>query len=145
TRESLKGARILVIANARGQRNQGNGSPPYDAAFTYEEVAAVRDWVNQGGSLLLIVDHQPIPAANDRLAQVFGVGFHNGYVIEPGERGDEMVFRMKDGSLRDHPITRGRNPEENVTSVATFTGSAFRLRAGGEPLLVLGKSIQSFT
>src|SRR5262245_37057224 len=85
TKDSLKGAKILVVANANSQRNQIDGSPPYDPAFTYEEVAAVRDWVSQGGSLLLIVDHLPMPAVNDRLAQAFGIEFHNGYAIESGE------------------------------------------------------------
>src|SRR5262249_31792527 len=54
TASLLKGAKILVIANATSQRNRDIGEPPYDPAFTYEEVAAVRDWVKQGGSLLLI-------------------------------------------------------------------------------------------
>ena len=145
TKESLKGGRILVIAYAGSQRNQDDRSTSYAPAFTDEEVAAVRDWVKQGGSLFLIVDHLPMPAANDKLAQVFGVEFHNGYAIEPGARGEEMIFKITDNSLRDHPITRGRNVEEIVYSVTTFTGSAFQLKAGGEPLLVLRKSVQSFT
>jgi hypothetical protein len=144
TRESLNGARILVIANANKQRAQAGFAPPSNSAFTDDEIIALRDWVRQGGSLLLIVDHLPSPAANQKLAGIFGVEFHNGYVMEPGEDSQEMVFKVSDGSLRDHPITRGRDVGEVVSSVTAFTGSAFRLRAPGDPLLVLGKGVESF-
>lgn len=133
------------MANANCKSNSGDGPSSIGPAFTSEEITAVRDWVNQGGSLLLIVDHLPLPAANEKLAQAFGVEFHNGYAMEPGDPGDEMTFKIKDDSLRVHPITRGRNVEEIVYSVTTFIGSAFRLKAGGEPLLILGKSVQSYT
>jgi hypothetical protein len=144
TRESLGAARILVIANATAQRVQAGFAPPSNSAFTDDEIIAVRDWVRQGGSLLLIVDHMPAPAANQKLAGIFGIEFHNGYAIEAGEESQEMNFKLSDGGLRDHPILRGRNVEEVVTSVTTFTGSAFRLVAPGDPLLVLGKSVESF-
>src|ERR1700754_915223 len=54
---SLKGARILVIANALNKRNAGGGANwrlPTPSAFEPEEIAAVRDWVRGGGSLMLI-------------------------------------------------------------------------------------------
>jgi hypothetical protein len=145
TRESLNGARILVIANANTQRSQLDSTPAYGSAFTDDEIIAIRDWVQRGGSLLLIVDHMPMPAANQKLAGIFGIEFHNGYAIEPGEDSQEMLFKISNGSLRDHPITRGRNVEEVISSVTTFTGSAFRLRAPGEPLLVFGKGAESFS
>src|SRR6185436_17342383 len=44
-------------------------------------------------------------------------------------------FRKSDQTLRDHPITRGRNAAEAVTSVRTFTGQAFHAPQA-EPLLV---------
>jgi len=45
----------------------------------------------------------------------------------------------------DHPITRGRNAQEKVDSVATFTGSAFQLDRQAEPLLIFGASAFSAT
>ncbi len=145
TREMLNGARILVIANANTQRSQVDSTPSNESAFTDDEIIAVRDWVQRGGSLLLIVDHMPLPAANQKLAGIFGIDFHNGYAIEPGEDSQEMFFRISNGSLRDHAITRGRSAEEAITSITTFTGSAFRLRGPGDPLLVLGKGVESFS
>lgn len=144
TKETLQAGRILVIANPVGERNQSDWSPPYDPAFTDAEVAAVREWVQQGGALWLIVDHLPIPAAADKLAQAFGVRFHNGYALEPETRGRPMIFQRADDSLRDHPITRGRGENEKVTSVATFTGSAFQAGKDAAPLFVLGARVASF-
>jgi hypothetical protein len=144
-KETLRAAKILVIANALGPRNRNDWSPPYEPAFTDDEVAAVRAWVAAGGSLLLIVDHLPMPAAADKLAQAFGVQFHNGYALAPGGRGGAMVFKREDNSLLNHTITRGRNAAESVDAIATFTGSAFQLKQGGEPLFALGPSVESYT
>lgn len=145
TREMLRGVKVLVVANANCQSSGAESTSPNGPAFTTEEVAAVKEWVMQGGSLFLIIDHFPLPAVNDRLAKAFGIEFHNGYAIEPGEQSDEMTFRINDNTLRNHPITRGRSGGEVVNAVTTFIGSAFRLPAGGEPVLVLGKSVQSYT
>jgi len=134
SRESLKAAKILVIANALSQRNALNWNPPFDPSFTDEELAAVRQWVEAGGSLMLIVDHFPMPATADKLALAFGVRFNNGYAVDPQAPPGPLVFKRADKSLADHPITRGRSEKEKVDSIATFTGSAFQLDRG-EPLL----------
>jgi hypothetical protein len=131
---SLKAGKILVIANARSQRNATNWNPPFDPSFTEEEIAAVREWVNEGGSLMLIVDHFPLPFMAGKLAEVFGVRFHNGYAVDPQDPTGPLVYNRADGSLADHPITRGRSEKEKVDSVATFTGSAFQIDQG-EPLM----------
>jgi len=133
-RESLKEGRILVIANALSERNQTNWSPPIDRGFTDDEVVAARAWVDGGGSLMLIVDHFPMPAIADNLARAFGVQFHNGYAVDPQAPPGPLVFRRADNSLADHLVTRGRFANERVESVATFTGSAFRMERS-EPLL----------
>lgn len=143
-RESLKAGKILVIANALSERNQTGWSPPYDPAFTDEEVAAVRQWVQGGGALMMMVDHLPMPAIADKLALAFGIHFSNGYALDQNVRGGPLVFKRSDGLLKDHPITRGRTADEKVDSVATFTGSAFQIDKGGEPLLIFGPSVVSY-
>jgi hypothetical protein len=145
TKESLKAGKILVIANALSQRNALNWNPPIDPSFTDEEIAAVRDWVNQGGSLLLIVDHFPMPATAGKLAEAFGVRIHNGYAVDPQAPPGPLVYKRDDKSLADHPITRGRSEKEKIDSVATFTGSAFQVDRG-EPLMTfLGAEAISYT
>ena len=128
TRQALAGARALVIANALAERNRTEWSLPTPSAFAPEEITAVRDWVREGGALLLIADHMPFPGAAGDLAAAFGVTLLNGYAQEAGG-GGPIVFRRSDGSLASHPITDGRVPEERVDSVVSFTGEAFR---GGE-------------
>lgn len=134
---SLRGAKVLVIANALHERNgSGNWTLPTPSAFTEEEVAAVQAWVRRGGALLLIADHMPFPGAAEKLGAAFGIKFTNGYVRSQPNRSGPDVFRRAESSLQEHAITNGRNPAERVDEVATFTGSAFQVPKA-KPLLVL--------
>ncbi|HEU0301949.1 MAG TPA: DUF4350 domain-containing protein [Longimicrobium sp.] len=140
TREALAGARVLVIANAIHPQNAASWQLPTPSAFTPGEIAAVEAWVRAGGSLLLIADHMPFPGAAAELAAAFGVEFHNGFAVDSAEQNSTMRFARGDGSLADHPVARGRGPEERVDSVFAFTGQAFRVAAdGGVPLLTLAR------
>lgn len=143
SKESLAKGKILVIANALNESNKDDWSPPNPSAFTDEEVAAVRNWVNAGGSLLLIADHLPFPGAADKLASVFGIHFNNGYAREPKEAPGPLTFDLKKGSLLAHPITQGRSASEKIDSVATFTGSAFQIDKG-EPILKFSDEAEAF-
>jgi hypothetical protein len=127
----LKGYRILVTANARGSEKNDmvEAAKP---AFTDEESDAVRDWVKEGGSLLLIADHAPDGSANQILAQRFSVDMSKGFTSDPenyeiasGNRG-HIVYTRESGRLVDHSITRGRNDSERVNKVITFTGQSLK-------------------
>jgi uncharacterized protein (DUF2249 family) len=142
SKESLSGAKILVVANALSEKNKEEWVLPTPPAFTDEEVKAVHDWVNRGGSLLLIVDHMPFPGAAENLAGAFGLRFSNGYAVEDGKSGP-MYFKLSDGSLKEHAIVKGRSDAEKVDSVASFTGSAFQIPTDAAPLMVLGPSVVS--
>jgi len=145
SKDTLKQANILVIANALNKRNDNYWVPPYPSPFTYEEIKAVHDWVQEGGALLLIADHLPWPAAADKLASAFGVHFSPGHALDEKTLAEPIIFRRSDGTLADYPITNGRATNERVDSVATFTGSAFRVDKGGDGLLIFGPGIVSFT
>ena len=139
TRASLAGARVLVIANALHARNERDWTLPTPSAFSGEEIAAVEEWVREGGSLLLIADHMPFPGAADSLAAVFGVGFGNGFAYDSTGEQSRFRFSRGNGLLAEHAITRGRGPAERVDSIDSFTGQAFRvMRADAQPLLTLG-------
>jgi hypothetical protein len=141
--KSLKRAAVLVVSNALHERNAGGDwSLPNPSAFTDEEVAAVREWVRGGGSLLLIADHMPMGGAAQKLGEAFGVRWNNGFAVIPGAQ-SPLAFTREAGSLKDHAITRGRVGGERVERVLTFTGSAFQVDAGAEPLLVFGKGVVS--
>jgi hypothetical protein len=136
--DSLRDVDVLVIANALNERNVKDWSLPTPSAFTKEEIAVVKGWVESGGSLFLIVDHMPFPGAAGDLARAFGVEFSNGYA-KPGSRtaGQPDTFDEKNG-LRDANVTHGRDKSERVTKVATFGGSAFKLPKGATSVLVFG-------
>ena len=143
THTALARARVLVSflygTSARAGINllrQANPGVTKVGAFTEAEVAALRGWVERGGSLLLAVDHQPAPLAAEALAEALGVRFLNGIAfIDPSAR---LVFRRADSTLVDHAITR------EIEQVATFGGSALKLEREGEPLLVLGADVRVY-
>jgi hypothetical protein len=137
SREGLAGARILVISNALAAENEDDWSLPTPSAFDSSEIAALKAWVTGGGSLWLIADHMPFPGAAGGLAAEFGVLMSNGFALDRGEEDGRMRFARADGSLIDHPITRGRNAAERVDSIISFTGQAFRVEAPGTPLMKL--------
>jgi hypothetical protein len=127
----LKGYRILVISNALGAAlmSEANASSP---AFTEDESHVVRDWVRDGGSLLLIADHAPMGSANQVLATPFHVDMSKMYTVDPQNSDQEsrnpgfIVYTRASGRLADHPVTRGRDESERVNKVITFTGQSLK-------------------
>ena len=140
-RTDLDRARILVASNALAKENENDWNLPTPSAFDSAEIAAVRSWVNDGGSLWLIADHMPFPGAAGLLAAEFGILMGNGFAVDARTEDGRMRFTRSDGSLADHPITRGRNPSERIDSVIAFTGQAFRLEGTGDPLMTLRRNV----
>ncbi len=142
TAEALSGVSILVIANALNPANANQWSLPTPSAFTQEEIAAVKTFVENGGSLLLIADHMPFSGAASDLAAAFGVTFFNGFAFHMPEPRAVDVFTNADGSLGQDIVFAGRITANNVARVATFTGSAFRAPENARRLLILTNDYQ---
>lgn len=140
TRAALAQGKILVIANALHVSNLEKWELPTPSAFTKEEIAAVREWIEEGGSLFLIADHMPMPGAAADLAAAFGFKFHNGYAVHSNkaQRRPPIVFSRDKKTLLDHVIIYGRDSSEHIDSVATFTGQAFLIPENAQPLLLFG-------
>ena len=136
--EVLTEVDVLVIANPLAKENLSRWRLPTRGAFSDAEVAALRRWIEGGGSLLLVADHMPFPGAAEALAAELGVFFTNGYARDGSGEG-HLVFRRDDGTLRAHPITDGSDASQRVDRVKVFTGQAFRTAADAdaEPLMVL--------
>jgi hypothetical protein len=117
----LEMTKILVIANAVG--DTGEWKLPTLPAFTEREVAAVEDWVEDGGNLFLIADHMPCAGAAANLAAAFGFNFINGFAFRRSDGPEIFSKRLK--NLSSNPITNGRASKEKVDSIEMFTGSAF--------------------
>jgi hypothetical protein len=156
TTESLRGHDVLVIANALGLRGalqhaanllrlEGRVHLGGDA-FSEGERRAVRDWVEAGGSLLLIADHAPAGESAGALAEEFGVRMSDRYAEDPRAHDPEsdswslLVFSRENGLLLDHPITLGRGKAERLRRVMTFTGQSLTAPPGAVPFLRLSST-----
>jgi hypothetical protein len=133
----LGSAKVLVIANALAAANETNWTVPTPSAFDTSEIRTVHDWVENGGSLLLIADHLPFGGAAADLAASFGVSFSNGFVLDTSITQGLIRFRRSEGALASNPITNGRNASERIDSVTTFTGQGFQLTTPGVPLFTI--------
>ncbi len=131
----LASTRVLVIANALNNANQQSWSLPCPSAFTAEEIAAVKRWVEQGGSLFLIADHMPFAGAAQELGAALGFTWLNCYALDDRQRSPERFFRG--AGLNEQTITSGALTGLRVDTVVTFTGSAFQLPEQARPLVEL--------
>lgn len=136
--EPLKECRVFVSANARPLAGAAD-------AFSSRDVAMVRDWVANGGSLLLIADHMPFGAAARSLAAAFDVSLTDGFAVAPFSGFDDLdralgvptLFRRSEGTLSGHVAAGGAD------SVRSFMGQAFRLPPGAIPILTLPPGYQN--
>ena len=133
TDRTLADIDILVLANSLNVRNiNNNWNLPTPSAFTPDEVAAVKRFVERGGALLMIADHMPFGGAIQETAIAFGIEWVNGFAYDENQN---SIFRFnRTNGLVSHPIFNGRNAAERIDSIVAFTGSAFTIPAGGAPL-----------
>jgi hypothetical protein len=139
---ALEGVDVLVIANALAD----SSSPAAAArpAFADDEIEAVWTWVNGGGALLLVADHEPAGAAAKAMGARFGVDMSAGRTFDlrnadPGAGSPTWLVFTRDGAARvaDHPVTRGRGDSERIGRVVTFTGQSLKGPEGSVAFLQL--------
>ncbi len=137
---TMKDIEILVIANALPSNMSRPVVAPTRSAFSQNEIQNLRNWVNDGGALFIIADHMPFAGAALELAKTFGFDFYDGYVMNDSLRG-MIDFDRSTGSLASNFITNGRNVEEQVKRVRTFTGQGFKIPKDAESILVLNECL----
>ena len=146
--ETLKECDVLVISNALGASLMGTPAAS-NPAFTDEECDAVREWVRAGGNLLLIADHAPMGAANEKLGMRLGVEMSKGYTSDPvnhdGDNEGSITYNPENKLLGDHPITRGRNAREKVSRIIAFTGQSLRGPEGSVAFMKLANTAVDLT
>jgi hypothetical protein len=148
TREALKGVSILHTDNALAPENLDNWTLPTPSAFTPEEISIIYDWVHDGGSLLMVIEHMPFGGSYEDLAKTFNVETSNGFAVDERllngyseeiiSNAGWFVFRQDNGSLGDHAILTGRQPHETIVFLAADVGSAFRLPDHAVSLMTFG-------
>jgi hypothetical protein len=143
TRAALAAAQVLVVVNAMGARYPFLPGATR-AAFSNAECDVVREWVRDGGSLLLVADHAPMGASASALASRFGIEMSTGRAFDE-TRFDAtrnspswLEFSADDGALPEHPITRGRDSAERLRRVVSFTGQSLSVPPGAVAILPLG-------
>lgn len=124
-----------------------------DPALSEEECTAVQDWVRSGGALLLIVGHAPRAYWSQPLAARFGVDVNNSFSFdeENSDRTEEtfppgcwIIFARESGTIGDHPITRGRGPEERVDRITVNGSSSIAGPPGSVAFLPLAASAREW-
>jgi hypothetical protein len=121
TMEALKPSGIYVIVNAKGKGDL-NDTP----AFTENETETIKNWVINGGSLLLIADHFPYGSAVENLGNKLGIDFQKGMVQDSvffdkkSNDQSQLEFSKENKLLTEHPITKG------INKVITFTGQSLK-------------------
>jgi hypothetical protein len=140
TKSSLSGFKVLVIANALGaEEMDDNGADA--SAFTEEECQAVQDWVKSGGALLLIADHAPFGGAAASLGNRFGIDMSKGFTYDQANSAPTspslLIFSRENKLLATHPITEGRDQNEKLNTVQSFTGQSLKGPDDGVAILKL--------
>jgi hypothetical protein len=139
TKSTLSSFKVLVIANALGAEEMDDTGADA-SAFTEEECQAVQDWVKGGGSLLLIADHAPFGGAAQSLAGRFGVEMSKGFTFDQANsegRPSLLIFTRDNKLLGSHPITDGREQNERLNRVQSFTGQSLKGPADSVAILKL--------
>jgi len=146
TAASLAPCQVLVIANALGARFPALPSAS-NPAFSFTEIAAVHEWVINGGSLLLVADHKPVGLATATLSKAFGVDMSGGHTEDDSHSdwssgsSSWLIFARDTGAkILDHPITLGRDSSEMIRRVETFTGQSLKGPPGSVGFLELAKT-----
>jgi hypothetical protein len=125
----LSSFKVLVIANALGAEEMDDTGADA-SAFTEEECAAVQEWVKGGGSLLLIADHAPFGGAAAALGNRFRVDMSKGFTYDPQNSAEkspsQLIFSRDNKLLTTHPITEGREQNERLNRVVSFTGQSLK-------------------
>lgn len=116
--EELDGADLFVVGNALRRFSDG-------------EVELLAEWVESGGSLLLVSDHRPYSEVSAPLATRLGFDPFLGRAVERPRRLPDL-FTSAQNSLR---FPDGSSPDDVV--VATMTGHAFLAPPTAVPLLTL--------
>jgi S1-C subfamily serine protease len=140
TASVLKPYEVLIIANPMAEP----GASPDDLAkpaFTAAECDVVRDWVEDGGALLLITDTSPWADSAEVLVQRFAVdsGKLTTYDKANSDRtgASRLLFSRENGLLADHPAIEGRDGSERISRVVSFAGQSLKGPTACVPLLKL--------
>lgn len=126
----LEGCKVYLTVNPLHESNIGNWQLPNPPVYSEKEVETIKNWVEEGGSLFMIADHMPFPGAASNLAKAFGFDFSNGFARLNKVENTPDVFSFQNKRLKSSAVTDG------ITSVTSFTGSAFKYPSKATPVML---------
>jgi len=147
TENTLQGIELLIIVNATPTKNtEGETS----SAFTESEINVLNNWIQNGGSLLLIADHDPFGSASSKLAKAFGVEMSSVWTVD-SLRFSEAIgkttwleFSEENKGLGRHSILQSEIPESAVRRVITFTGQSLSFDSSWTSILQLSPYARNY-
>ncbi len=131
---SISACGIFIVVNPLHESNIQNWVLPNPSAFTDREIEHLNSWVRDGGSLFLIADHMPFAGASYDLASSFGFTFSNGFATLEKESNQPDLFSLDNGRLLESPVSG-----DDITTITSFTGSAFTYPEQAIPVMVFKK------
>ena len=81
----------------------------------------------------------PMAGAAQDLAAEIEFEFSNGFVFDTISRGP-AYFNLKERTLTESIITKGRDTTESVEQIAAFTGQAIKIPENATPILTFNKN-----
>lgn len=147
TENTLHDIKLLIIANAT---TAGEAENETSSAFTESEINLLMNWIQDGGSLLLIADHDPFGSAASTLAKAFGVGMSSVWTVD-SLRIQEVIgkttwleFSEENKGLGQHSILQSENPESAVRRVISFTGQSLSFDSTWTSILQLSPYARNY-
>ena len=101
-------------------------------AYSKEEIDHIYNYVNKGGSLLILAEKSPFINAMESLLNKFGITASYGTIADTLHQdkkfGKNVIHYSKENGMLtgDHPILKGRNASEEINHVVMITASAFK-------------------
>lgn len=147
TENTLQVIELLIIANATLKEDNGVEA---SSAFTDSEIFTLTKWVQDGGSLLLIADHDPFGSAASELAKAFGVGMSNTWTVDSlrfskaSDKTTWLEFSEENKGLGRHSILQSEIPESAVRRVLTFTGQSLSFDSSWTSVLQLSPYARNY-
>jgi len=134
TPDYLANYQVLLISPALPFKFGSKKEVTTESTFTNQELAALKDWVASGGSLIILSEHAPIDKSMTPLLNIFGIQSSIGAVYDPincdttikTSNFETILKYTRSNSLlnTNHPITKGRTKNEQVNNIETYTGCA---------------------
>lgn len=144
---SLKCVKILVIPNAYTNNYRQFSTLEAPSVYTDAEILLIKNWVEEGGSLLILADHSPFAGGTIKLADAFGFSYMTGHTLNKASLSSRINvnidFSRDNKLLADHPITNGSTGRKKITHYFAFGGQAIIAPKGATSILTTPKYFET--